>query len=293
MISTKKKIFAILVMMLLLLLIAAGEMFNRSKNVVSPNIESAIELTNQSLGGVASKMPENSTKILFEGILGLKLKNYQAYASIEETLYALRVNEIQAAWFSDVTAAYLLKTEEGIREIPSIDIVSGERLEFSLALRTEDTKLRDNINLALSTLKENGKLTEITGQYIDWNEEPEPFYEDDMVIRQKGYSYSDTIYVGITGATPPIDMLNEQNKPYGFCVALMDEIAQMNAVNVKFVAIKNEAAFSSLQGGKIDVLFCYGTSPSTMDPDNVDEKRAYLMTEGYYGMNQYSFLCLE
>lgn len=293
MINTKSKIITIIIMILLGLIIAAPRAFDRSKNVTAPNIKTVSELAEKKLGGVAAKMPKNSVKILFEGILGLKLRDYEAYASVEETLYALRVNEIQAAWFPDVTAAYLLKKEEGIKEVLSQDIVEDTRCEFALALRPDDIQLRDSISMALTEMKEDGRLHEIIERYIDWTELPEPFYEKNMQIRQKGYSYSDTITIGITGATPPIDMLDIENRPYGFCVALMDEIAMRNGINVKFVIIKNEAAFTCLMGGKIDAIFCYGKSKSTFDPENADKNREYIMTEGYYWMNKYSFLCLE
>lgn len=294
MIDSKKKIITVLFTLLLGLIFAGSSAFYPYKGAVSPEIYSISELKGRTLGGVKTKMPENSTKILFDGILGLKLLSYRAYNTVDEVIYALSINEVQAAWFSDVTAKYLLRTREGLRELSTSDIVSEDRLDFAMALKLEDEELKDDINLALSAMKENGKLKELTDKYIDLiADELEPLYEKDMEIRKKGYSYSDTIYVGITGMTLPIEQLDISNKPYGFCVSLMDEIAQMNGINVEFIYISNEAAFSSLMGGKIDVLFCYGTSYSTLDPDNVVKKRSFIMTDGYYSMNKYSLLCLD
>ena len=94
-----------------------------------------------------------------------------------------------------------------------------------------------------------------------------------------------TLYVGVTGNIPPLDSIDEMGNPYGFSVALMDEISLLLDRGVKFVVIDSETMFTQLMSGRVDMIFCYGTSTN-----HSTEVPAYIMTEGYYSMKNYSFI---
>lgn len=285
MIKTKNKWIIVLSAVVLLLLFAGFGVFREDKNVVSPNIETTGELAETHLGGVASIMPDNSAKIFFETLLGVKLSSYQSYDNIFETLSALQANEIQCAWFPDVTVDYLLRTKTGFSQI-EMPKSTDARLEFAMALAKDNTALRDELNQALTTLKNDQTLDTLIAQYVTASTEPEAFYESDMTVKIQ--STQRTIYVGVMGAVPPVDMIDFNFKPYGFSVALMDKIGSLLNADIRFVVLKNDTAFSALMGGKVDLIFCYGTSKNTM----VTEKN-YIMTDGYLPMYQYSYLVLE
>ena len=165
MINTKKKIITVAVVLAILLISASLGLFREDKGVTSPDIETVNELEGTTLGGVAARMPDNSAKILFESLLGVKLRNYQSYQNTFETLSALRTNEIQAAWFPDVTVRYLLQMEEGFKEIP-MPQNEKPRLDFAMALKSDNISLRDEINAAIATLKENGMLEDLQDYYV-------------------------------------------------------------------------------------------------------------------------------
>lgn len=291
MIKTKQKIMTVLVLLVLLFVITGFRGFDEAKNVTSPNIVSLAEVNNKNIGGVISKMPDNSAKIFFQTLLGENVASYKSFDGVYETLAALRSNEIQLAWFSDVTARYLLKTEECIREITTPD-PSESRLEFAFAVKQGNGSLRERLNGALKAVKEDGTLEQLISKYVDTDHYETAFYEKDMVIKTSNVkeTLKDTLYVGVTGAVPPLDSLDADNKPYGFSVALMDEIGQQLGCDVKFVVMKNDTAFSNLMSGKVDLLFCYGTSENTVEQET---KRSYIMSEGYYSMDKYSYLVLE
>lgn len=290
MIKTKNKLITVAVLIVLLLFIAGFRGFDSGKNVVSPDIESLAELEGKHMGGVIAKMPDNSAKIFFETMLGEKLSSYRSFDGITETISALRTNEIQVAWFSDVTARYLLKTEEGLREIATKD-PDKSRLEFGFAVKQGNQELRDSLNEALANLKEYGALDTLIADYVDTDSYEESFYEKDMEIKQSGNRQQNgTLYVGVTGAVPPLDSLDMDNKPYGFSVALMDAIGEELGYDVKFVVMKNDTSFSNLMSGKVDLLFCYGTSKNTVDPES---NYNYIMSDGYYTMEKYAYLVLE
>lgn len=281
--KTIHKIMTVTVLFFLCLLAAAFGLFHEGKGVVSPDIESVMELEGKQMGGVASRMPDNSAKILFESLLGVKLANYQSYHNVFETLAALRSNEVAAVWFPDVTTDYLIKVEEGLKKIET-NTFSEPRLEFALALRSEDTSLRDQINDALASLEESKTLEQLERDYITSAALVEKFEVKHM---DQG-SGQEKLYIGVTGAVWPIDMVDLELKPYGYSVALMNEIGKLIQRDVVFVTLRNDTAFSSLMGGKVDALFCYGTSKTTLT-----DRKNYITTTGYYTMNQYSYLVLE
>ena len=291
MIKTKNKWLTLLIALLVLLLITGVRGFDKEKDVTSPNIESIGELASKKMGGVIAKMPDNSAEIFFETMLGVKLASYKSYDGILETVSALKTNEIDVAWFADITAKYLLKTEEGLREITTPD-VSESRLEFAFAVKQGNFELREQLNGALSQLKENGTLEQLINTYVDTESYNQAFYEKDMVIKQASYegTLTKTVYVGVTGAVPPLDSLDLDNKPFGFSVALMDAIGQNLGYDIQFVTMKNDTAFSHLMSGKIDLLFCYGNSKNTVDKESA---YSYIMTDGYYTMDKYAYVVLE
>ena len=79
--------------------------------------------------------------------------------------------------------------------------------------------------------------------------------------------------------------MDEDGKPYGFCVALMDEIGARLSKKVKFVVLDNETAFTSLMKGRVDLIFAYGTGEIT-----TESKKKFITTVGYYPMKNYEFL---
>jgi len=300
MIRTKGKISTIMVMVLALLALAAFSSFKGDTDGPD-DIWVADDFAGTTLGGVKAMMPESSVKVLFEGILGCRLGECRGYKSIEDTLFALHAGEIGTAWFSDVTVNYLLKTYDDLREVDVEDIIKEDRLKFGMALDASASgkELAYQIDMALGQLVENGKLDELIDKYVEYDMRPARLYEKDMAIKKGNYSFAGSTYggavkyVGITGMTAPIELVDMENNPYGFCIALMDEVAQIIGIDARFVYVRPEAAFSALKGGKVDLLFCHGTGYSTLDPDGVVVRRSYVMTDGYYGMNKYSFVCLD
>lgn len=283
--KTSKKFMITGILLLLVLLCASVNFCYEGGKSSKITVNSSADLEGASLGGVTAKMPDNSALIFFDNYLGVKLRSYKSYGTVDTALAALRNNQVNAIWTADVTARYLTACNSDIREIQ----VSQEtdRMEFGMALRPESTALLTGINNILSNMKQDGRLKILTDKYIDTDNYEECFYISDMVVSERQYKVSTgkTIYVGVTGAVPPIDSVNTQSKPYGFSVALMDEIAQELGVKVEFLVLDNETVFTELLGGRVDIVFCYGTSAN-----HTTEVLNYKMTDGYYSMDRYSIL---
>ena len=281
MIRTVNKLKTILILLVILIL-CAGFQYRKSEEPVSAEILTKEEARNKNMGGVVARMPDNSAKLLFEGLVGVKFANYRSYNTVTEILTALCADEIQIAWFSDVTADYILRTNTTFRELGAPS-PSSPRTEFGLAVENsmDGEILRDLINNALNEMKQDGTLEGLIQTYILKADGNQSFLEEEMAeVDAKG-----TLYIGVSGAIPPLDYLNTANKPSGFSVALMNEIGQKIGRNIRFVVLNNETMFSSLMSGRVDALICYGGGPVT-----TEDVKPYLMTEGYYTMQKYKFL---
>jgi len=284
----KKNIIGLLttlaVVVLLLFVTAAGFAKPDAKG---QGFTSTDDLDGCVLAGIASaKLPEENGEILFETILGVKLAGYRAASDVDGLLYELKSGRADVICCPDVMAEYLLRKEDGLKRLEapadtSNGVEGGGRLAFGMALPAGAEALQGELDAVLSELDQDGTLKALTVAYID-ADEPLDLY------KTKKSSGKKTIYVGVTGTLPPIDRFDEDGVSCGFSVALLEELEKRTGYRFQPVTIGNEDAFTLLNSGKVDLLFAYGTSRNTT-PGEKD----YLMTKGYYTMQEYAYLTLE
>ena len=163
-------------------------------------------------------------------------------------------------------------------------------MQFALAFRPEDEALRDLCNERLAELKENGTLADLVNTYV-WSDAEERFYPEQMTVNSETFSVQITgkpVYIGITGSVPPLECVDERGVPYGFCVALSDLLAQKLGREVRFKVVESETIFTELMAGKLDLVFCYGTSAN-----HSTEFPPYIMSDGYCPMKGYRLIIAE
>ena len=286
--KTANKLLTVLAVFLILLLMTGLGMFKHERSSGTSGIR---------LGGVESRMPENSAMVFFGSTLGQQLLNYKAYKNIDETLYALRSGEVNAIWACDVTADFLLKMNTDLKRIEPdtmADIQKTEAPRFSFGMAIKDTesgeKLKEEIDGAIFDMKADGTLDELVRVLIENADAQEilpekaKYYQESM----KNNSGRDTVHVGVTGVVQPVELIDDSGEPYGFCVAMMDEIGSRIGKKIKFEVLDNETAFTSLMSGRVDIIFCYGTGMKT-----TESTQKYIMTDSYLDMQRYEFLALK
>ncbi len=110
--TVKEKWLTVLACFVILILFAGLGVFRPS--AVPKGITRTDELQGGSLGGIEGRMPPASAKLFFESMLGVKLGSYKTYKNTDEALYALRSGKADALWSTDITADYLLKTQDDL-----------------------------------------------------------------------------------------------------------------------------------------------------------------------------------
>lgn len=280
----KRNLGAMAAAVLLLLLLGA---FGFAKPAaVGQGMTSTTELDGKVMAGLAAaRMPEENAEVLFETILGVKLSGYHATESLHSLLYELRSGRADVICCPDVTADYLLRTEAGLKRLAAPEDTSngvegGGRLEFALALPKEAKDLREELNAALTELEEEGILEALAVAYVK-ADKPLDLYEKLQGSGKK-------IYVGVTGTVAPLDRFDANGTPCGYSIALLAELGKRTGYRFVAVPVTAEESFTVLRSGKVDALFCYGTSRNTT-PGEKD----YLVTKGYYTMKEYAYLALE
>lgn len=284
----KKNIIGLLstlaAVVLLLLVTATGFAKPDAKG---QGFSSTDELEGCVMAGIASaKLPAENAEVLFETILGVELAGYRAAENVDGLLYELKSGRADVICCPDVTAEYLLRTQEGLKRLEAPADTSngteeGGRLAFGMALPAEEEALQGELDAVISELYEDGTLEALTVAYIN-ADEPLDLYKTKKASGKK------TLYVGVTGTLPPIDRFDQDGVPCGFSVALLEELEKRTGYCFRTVVIGNEDAFTVLNSGKADLLFAYGTSRNT-----TPGKKDYLMTKGYYTMQEYAYLTLE
>ncbi|MCR5685388.1 MAG: transporter substrate-binding domain-containing protein [Lachnospiraceae bacterium] len=312
--SAKEKWLTILACFIILVLCAGLGIFK--KPAVKTGIASVQELKGRALGGIESRMPENSAKIFYESMLGVKLSAYKAYKNMDEALYALYTGEVAALAVPDVMAEYLTDASADAVEAfswkdpeeknigkyalcqvetsgaASIMELPEGRFDFGIAARNDDggKNIITAIDSAIAVLKAEHTLDELVRYYITDGTEAVKYCAKNMrtampeYVREHGEAA--TLRVGITGSVPPVELIDENGEPYGFCVAFMDEVAQLLGINVEFVVLDNETVFTGLMSGGIDAVFCYGT-PGQVTTEGA---RKWIMSDGYLSCAGYELI---
>ena len=295
--SNKEKWLTVLTCFVLLLLLAGfGAWKPDSKG---GRIKSADDLKGAALAGVTGRMPDSSAAIFFRSITGRKLGSYTGYDSMDECLCALKGGRADVIWAPDITARYLLASDESLGLLDTSDMAAIENTSearFSFGMAAADTEkgreLIEQVNYAIDYMKTDGITDELISVYIDGALTAPEFSEKDMVVNDsihKVYYYStDPLVIGITGAVPPVEMTDGKGRPCGFCVAFADELGQILQRGVRFVVLDNETAFSSLMSGRVDLVFAYGAGRVT-----TESGRNWVMSDGYLDMQKYDFLYLK
>jgi len=261
-----------------------------------PAIETAGDLAGRKLGGVKTRMGSEAAGIYFESMLGQDIYSYREYDDFETATQGLLNGDVDALWATDVTAEYAVSVNDGLKILDSSQLAAtanlpAPRFYFAMSLRSdkESRNLCDLLSRTIDGMNSDGTCGSLASDYITHADIMEPYREEDMWSRSDRYKslheVKDTITVGITGDVPPVEMIDENGEPYGYCIAFLDEVACRLDRKVVPVVLDPATAYSSLMAGRVDALFTGATANNT-----TQETREYITTTGFLKMSNYKFL---
>ena len=181
------------------------------------------------------------------------------YDTLDAMLMALEAGDINAAEVPVCVADYLFAHNDRLTTRGSFDLSSADDFTKQVAYRlgagfsfltTEDkTALRDELDAALTEMKEDGTLDALIQTYITdaVNGEPQPveFTKTD----------GETIRVAVTGALPPMDYVAADGTPAGFNTAILAELGKRLNKNFELVVVDSAGRATALASGNVDLVF--------------------------------------
>ncbi|HOD39063.1 MAG TPA: transporter substrate-binding domain-containing protein [Candidatus Wallbacteria bacterium] len=193
-----------------------------------------------------SRVSEENAKVMAKKYFSCDVEKVLYVESISDCLAMIKSGRADFMFTSDILANYMIQRNPELKSN-----VLDKNLCIVMGLRNSDVKLRDSINSAITKIKESGKYDQL---YKTWIKDLPVDSEPSLTTMEKNAD-SETVYVGVTGAMPPLDYIAADGKPAGFSIAFLSEVAKMIGKNIEVVVVESQARYAALEAEKIDVFF--------------------------------------
>lgn len=241
-------------------------------------IESVPDLKGKVVGTVSPALPQQKLQESIANYIGDKPKQVTFYNRMSDCVAAILAGKVDAVFAPKFIAEYYAKKNNELKAIFKQTVP----VNAIMALRSEDTQLRDDLDKAIVTLKDNGTLKRLETEWVtNLPASGEPASKE--IAKIEG---AKTVYVGVCGDYVPLDYVAANGRPAGFNVALLAEIGKLLNVNFEFVSLETPARFAALSAKKIDLIFCNleGNSVAlqALKNNNWIATKPYFSSEGGY-----------
>ena len=184
------------------------------------------------------------------------------YDSLDAMVMGLLSGEIISFDIYSCVAEYICAQNENLVNYVQYDTTSdrsafvGEVLDrfsngFSFMMLEENEALRDEFDVAIAAMKEDGTLQQLIDEHITKvvnGEEPQVIVPDKI-------DGAETITVAVTGSLPPMDYIAPDGTVAGFNTAILAEIGRRIGKNIKFEQVDSLGRAMALSSGTVDVVF--------------------------------------
>ncbi len=208
--------------------------------------------------------------------------NYQSYASLSELQLALNGGKIDWAFLSYDTAKYMQSENPDLTVLVDTTIIYS----YAMATRSEDSALAEQLNGAITGLREDGTLSALEDQYIYSDQEMSE--KAATPVKKEG---APTIRIGLTGSLPPFDYVSADGIPAGFNAAFASALGEKLGVNIELVTVEVDARLTALVSEKIDVVFwmIVDGSAENLDADGMCITQPHHKSYGAAVMKDYPY----
>ncbi len=219
-------------------------------------IEKLSDIQGKVVGNISSGTSKEGNMKMISKLIGGDVKDVVFFSRGMDVIAALEAGKIDACPGHKFAADYLLKRKPNLKAIPVEAKIEGYVI---IAVRAEDSLLRNDLNKAIETMEKDGTLKDLEDKWIT----NLPADNEPSATTIPKIENAKTIYVGISGEYPPLDYISADGKPAGFNVAIFEKISKLLNINFEFVSIENQARFQALNSKKIDLIFTHFQSNNT------------------------------
>ena len=232
------------------------------------------------------KLPQTPQSYPFIRSLIEKRREIHFYNSLMSMLMSLRSGRIDEIMLPESTGYYVMKMNSRYQ---GQSYTSMFNFSLSFGFLEGNEKLRDEFNVALAAMREDGTLKALENEYVH-----NPDHKIKSLTPEK-FSGADTIKVAVTGDMPPLDMFAGDGNPAGYSTAILTEIGKRLHKNIYFMNTDAGGRSNALTSGRADVLFWCKTAENAPEnhyiPEHVhdlfsESPKGIIVSDPYYSWNR-------
>ena len=202
-------------------------------------VNNAADLKNAKVGVEAG----SSSELSLRDFLKDNRENIFTYDSVWDLVEALRAKKIDAAVIDETPARYFALNYDDIKILPQ----ALRTYLMGIAFK-KGNSLRDEVNKALTELKDNGTLARVIAKYVGSEYTPDPSEIDLNKNANNG-----KLWVGCSAVFPPYDIRTEKGFA-GIDVELCSAIAKKLDKELVMVDYRFDLLTEALETGRIDMI---------------------------------------
>lgn len=237
-------------------------------------IKKVEDLSGKTIGVVSSNAPSVFTRTMLTRFIGSEPGEFILYNRRSDANMAVLSGKCAGTPCPGFVADYYARRNDRLKVLEPVAKVP---FRVIMVLRKEDEALRDDLNRAMATLRDTGRIRELENDWIT----NLPVNGEPANIGQAISTGARTCNVGISGDFPPLDYISADGRPAGFNVALMSEIGKQLDMRFEFISLEASARFTALAGRKIDVIFFHFMNDNSPSLNDLDAKY-WISTDPYY-----------
>lgn len=244
-------------------------------------IQKISDLSGKVVGIIALGGSEKAVRSVFSKDIGGEVKEVVFFDKASDEIAALRADKIDAFMTLDFVADYYLKRNTNLKIVKPEQQRQGTTV---MVVRSEDQGLKEDLDKAITILRENGTLKVLQDKWItNLPASNEPSNKEIAKIKN-----AKTIYVGVSGDSVPLDYIAADGRPAGYNVAILTEIGKLLNINFEFVSIESKAKFMALSSKKIDLIFLHFLIPNSLLAEL--QNNSWIATKPYYEFKSSHYL---
>ena len=169
------------------------------------------------------------------------------FDNMNAMIMALKAKQIDRFAAPGRVGAYIVARNDDFK---LIDNNLKPILGYSMAMQESSAEQIEEINKAITAMKEDGTIDKLIKENITDLGGADPVATEIPMIEG-----AETLKVAVTGDMPALDCVLADGKPAGFNVAFLGELGKRINKNFELIDINAGARGAALSSGQVDVLF--------------------------------------
>ena len=276
-----KRIVKITCVLFVAVLLLAGCSGNSAKITELADLEGKI------VAAMSSPQDPEILRAVLEQRTDVKFKEMLFYDTVSAAVAALKSGKADAVLVFGPMRDFYISRDDGLT---AVDLPSSGKTTLHMALRASDAELRDRIDAALLSMRNDGTLASLEKEFVADLTPDKQLTGKDM----PKFDGAPKLTVGLSGETPPVDYVAADGKPAGYNVELLALLSEALQVNFELNVMPMESKFPALASNKIDLFFLHAVNANIeMTIKTLEANNSATITEPYYEYDVTGYLVLK